>query len=52
MLSGVCMKSKSKQEKKVPSVVIGVEPYPVAHPKFTKQTWESGENGGEGAEAG
>lgn len=46
------MKSKSKQEKSVQSVVIGVEPYPVAHPKFTKQTWESGERGGEGAEAG
>ena len=46
------MKSKSKQENNVLSVVIGVEPYPVARPKFTKQTWESGENGGEGAESG
>jgi hypothetical protein len=46
------MNSQLKQAKDVQSIVIGVESYPVAHPKFTKKTWESGENGGEGAESG
>jgi hypothetical protein len=43
------MKSNKSKHKKI---VIEVASYPVNRPKFTKQTWESGENGGEGAESG
>jgi hypothetical protein len=41
-----------KGSESLQSVVIEVETYPTARPKFTKQSWESGERGGEGAESG
>lgn len=46
------MQSQKSSKTKLPAIEVHVQQFPIAKPKFTKESWESGENGGGGGESG